>query len=60
MLEGRTSSHLRSKQSFASAPNEHNLRMEPLKTLALFVVTALAEIVGCYLPYLWLKQGRSA
>ena len=26
----------------------------------LFVVTALAEIVGCYLPYLWLKQGRSA
>ena len=41
-------------------PNEHNLRMEPLKTLALFVATALAEIVGCYLPYLWLKQGQSA
>jgi small multidrug resistance family-3 protein len=33
--------------------------MEILKTLALFVVTALAEIVGCYLPYLWLKQDRS-
>jgi small multidrug resistance family-3 protein len=31
-----------------------------LKTLALFLVTAIAEIVGCYLPYLWLKQGRSA
>lgn len=31
-----------------------------MKTLLLFVVTALAEIVGCYLPYLWLKQGRSA
>ena len=30
------------------------------KTLGLFAVTALAEIVGCYLPYLWLKQGRSA
>ncbi len=30
-----------------------------MKTLLLFVVTALAEIVGCYLPYLWLKQGRS-
>jgi len=29
------------------------------KTVALFVLTALAEIVGCYLPYLWLKQGRS-
>lgn len=30
-----------------------------MKTLLLFLVTALAEIVGCYLPYLWLKQGRS-
>ena len=27
-----------------------------LKTLGLFIVTAMAEIVGCYLPYLWLKQ----
>lgn len=27
----------------------------------LFVVTALAEIVGCYLPYLWLNnKGGSA
>lgn len=34
--------------------------MEVLKTLCLFIVTALAEIVGCYLPYLWLKQDRSA
>lgn len=34
--------------------------MDVLKTLGLFVVTALAEIVGCYLPWLWLKQGRSA
>jgi len=34
--------------------------MELLRTFALFVATALAEIVGCYLPYLWLKQGRSA
>lgn len=33
--------------------------VEPTKTVALFVLTALAEIVGCYLPYLWLKQGRS-
>lgn len=30
------------------------------KTLALFVLTALAEIVGCYLPYLWLKKGATA
>ena len=34
--------------------------MEILKIVSLFVATALAEIVGCYLPYLWLKQGRSA
>src|SRR5882724_984517 len=31
-----------------------------LKTVGLFVVTALAEIIGCYLPYLWLQKGRSA
>jgi small multidrug resistance family-3 protein len=31
-----------------------------VKTVVLFVVTAVAEILGCYLPYLWLRQGRSA
>jgi small multidrug resistance family-3 protein len=30
------------------------------KTLLLFVLTAIAEIVGCYLPYLWLKKDGSA
>jgi small multidrug resistance family-3 protein len=30
-----------------------------MKTLLLYVATALAEIAGCYLPWLWLKQGRS-
>jgi small multidrug resistance family-3 protein len=30
-----------------------------VKTLALFVLTALAEIIGCYLPYLWLKRQGS-
>ena len=25
-------------------------------TSGLFVATAIAEIVGCYLPYLWLKE----
>lgn len=34
--------------------------MPELKTLALFVATALAEIVGCYLPYLWLRKDGSA
>ena len=32
----------------------------PLKTLGLFFATAVAEIVGCYLPYLWLRQAASA
>ena len=31
-----------------------------LKTFGLFILTALAEIIGCYLPYLWLKEGKSA
>jgi len=31
-----------------------------LKTLALYAVTALAEIIGCYLPWLWLRQGATA
>jgi small multidrug resistance family-3 protein len=34
--------------------------MFELKTVALFVVTAIAEIVGCYLPYLWLKKDAPA
>ncbi len=34
--------------------------MEFLKVFSLFVLTAVAEIVGCYLPYLWLRQGHSA
>ncbi len=33
--------------------------MPELKTIALFVVTALVEIIGCYLPYLWLREGKS-
>jgi small multidrug resistance family-3 protein len=31
-----------------------------MKTLFLYVATAIAEIAGCYLPYLWLKEGKSA
>lgn len=30
-----------------------------LKTTLLFVATALAEIIGCFLPYLWLRKGGS-
>jgi small multidrug resistance family-3 protein len=31
-----------------------------LKAALLFGATALAEILGCYLPYLWLRKGGSA
>ncbi|MBP6563273.1 MAG: YnfA family protein [Neisseriaceae bacterium] len=31
-----------------------------IKTILLFFLTALAEIIGCYLPWLWLKQNGSA
>jgi small multidrug resistance family-3 protein len=30
-----------------------------VRTLLLYFVTAMAEIVGCYLPWLWLKKGGS-
>lgn len=33
--------------------------MEFVKIAALFVATAVAEIVGCYLPWLVLRQGKS-
>ena len=36
------------------------MTLDLLRTLALFIATALAEIVGCYLPYLWLREGKSA
>jgi small multidrug resistance family-3 protein len=33
--------------------------MFEIKTVALFCLTAVAEIIGCYLPYLWLKHDKS-
>src|ERR1700722_11119202 len=30
------------------------------KTIGLFILTALAEIIGCYLPCLWLRKQGSA
>lgn len=33
--------------------------MPEAKTVLLFLITAVAEIVGCYLPSLWLTQGKS-
>jgi small multidrug resistance family-3 protein len=36
-----------------------NVPMILIQTTALFVLTALAEIVGCFLPYLWLRKDGS-
>ena len=33
--------------------------MSPLTKLALFTVTAVAEILGCYLVFLWVHGTRS-
>lgn len=33
--------------------------LELLRLALLFAITALAEIIGCYLPWLVLKQGKS-
>ncbi len=30
-----------------------------IRAVALFIITAVAEIVGCYLPYLWLRKSGS-
>lgn len=30
-----------------------------LSSTSLFIGTALAELTGCYLPYLWLRRGGS-
>ena len=34
--------------------------MFAIKTVALFFITAVAEILGCYLTYLWLTQNKTA
>ncbi len=33
--------------------------MSLIQTGLLFVLTAMAEIIGCYLPYLWLRENAS-
>jgi small multidrug resistance family-3 protein len=43
--------------ALAAAPAEASMLV--LRTVGLFVLTALAEILGCYLAYLWLRRGHS-
>lgn len=33
--------------------------MLEFKIFGLFIITALTEIMGCYLPYLWLREDKS-
>lgn len=30
-----------------------------IKSISLFILTAIAEIIGCYLPFLWMREGKS-
>lgn len=39
-------------------PHNIGTPMEPLRLSLLFAITALAEIIGCYLPWLVLRQGK--
>lgn len=55
-LGGYTSS--KSLKSYCCNPSHAD--NDRMKTIFLFVLTALAEIVGCYLPYLWLAKDRTA
>ena len=41
------------------AINQRIRLLPEIKTVGLFVITALAEIIGCYLPYLWLREDKS-
>ena len=55
----------RTDEEACRIPGNTNIRSDSnydptMKSLLLFVLTALAEIVGCYLPYLWLQRGKSA
>jgi small multidrug resistance family-3 protein len=42
-----------------STHKKEDIPMIVIQTAALFVLTALAEIVGCFLPYLWLRKDGS-
>jgi small multidrug resistance family-3 protein len=35
-------------------------RMSPARAVGLFILTAVAEIAGCYLPFLYLRSGASS
>lgn len=56
-----TGSRVLASHSWHFAPNlstdmQERSPMHPLATAGLFFATAVAEIAGCYLPYLWLRK----
>ena len=44
--------------TLGAVPIKHGAKN--MKTILLFIVTAIAELVGCYLPYVWLRKSGSA
>jgi small multidrug resistance family-3 protein len=53
-----------SMTGFAAAPWQFSKTLQCshmliIRTACLFVLTAVAEIIGCYLPYLWLRKDGS-
>ena len=46
-------------RKLAAANGSKLMLLATTQTIGLFVITAIAEIIGCYLPYLWLREGRS-
>ena len=48
------------RQPRPRAANTITFLLPSMKTLLLYVATAVAEILGCYLPWRWLKEDGSA
>lgn len=60
MLDGTASALISYWRGLAEANGRPLPEKQMIKTFFLFLVTAVAEILGCYLPYLWLRKGGSA
>lgn len=50
---------MRESRTAAAIADIINMSLSMIKTTLLFFATALAEIIGCFLPWLWLRKGAS-
>lgn len=50
---------MRESRTAAAIADSINMSLSMIKTTLLFFATALAEISGCFLPWLWLRKGAS-